>query len=204
MPPEPEPTSSPPTDAEQTAILDPVPGAPATGSYGDRFEEDAFDYPSSSTHSWSADPTPGSAGEPVAELQEPAAHRAARTRAVRTTDGWRHAAVRPRSLLTAAATLVVLGGFGLALSTVSDTVTSPTGLGGTAQVSVPKSPTTLPVSPTPPVTTEPPADTVSPTAAPTQASVPPGAGEDRDRDRERGEDGGREDQGREDGDDADG
>lgn len=193
MPPEPEQTSSPPTDAEQTAILDPVPGAPATGSYGDRFEEDAFDYPSSGAYSWSVDPAPRGTGEPVAEPQEPAAHRAARTRAVRSTDGWRHAAVRPRSLLTAAAALVVLGGFGLALSTVSD---SPTGPGGTAQVSVPKSPTTLPVSPTPPVTTEPPGNAVSPTAAPTQTSVPPGASDDRDR----GEKQGREDQGREDGD----
>ncbi|MFF7987153.1 hypothetical protein ACFZDK_50145 [Streptomyces sp. NPDC007901] len=200
MPPVPEQSSSPPADAEQTAILDPVPGASSAGGYGDRFEEDAFDYPSSGAHSWSADLAPRGAGEPVAEPQEPAARRAARTRAVRSADGWRHAVVRPRSLLTTAAALVVLGGFGFALSTVSDTVTSPTGPGGTAEVSAPKSPTAQPVSPTPPVTSDPPRDTVSPTTAPTQTSVPPGAGEDRDR----GEEHGREDQGREDGDDAHG
>ncbi|KUN29774.1 hypothetical protein AQJ23_03230 [Streptomyces antibioticus] len=52
MPSEPERTSSSPTDAEDTAILDPVPGAPVPGGgYGDRLAEDAFDHPYSCAHS---------------------------------------------------------------------------------------------------------------------------------------------------------
>ncbi|MGW3956155.1 hypothetical protein ACWEKM_35805 [Streptomyces sp. NPDC004752] len=199
MPPEPEQPFCAPTDAEETTTLDPVPGAPATGGYGDRFAEDAFDYPSSTAHSWSADPSPTGAGEPGAEPPVPASQRSSEGRAVRSANGWRNAAVRPRSILTAAAALAVLGGFGLALSTVSDTVTSPSGPGGTAQVSVPKSPTTQPSSAAPD-TVEPPGDAASPAATPTSASLPPGTGGDRDR----AEDHQREDQGREDGDNADG
>ncbi|SES31103.1 hypothetical protein SAMN04487983_10425 [Streptomyces sp. yr375] len=177
-----------------------VSGAPAPGGYGDRFAEDAFDYPSSAARSESADPALTGAGEPVAEPQASAGQQGPRGRAVRSADGWREAAVRHRSVLTGVAALVVLGGFGLALSTVSDTVTSPPSPGGTAQVSVPKSPTTQPVSPAPPATTEPPGDAVSPATTPTQTSLSPGTGEDRDR----GEEHGREDQEREDGDDSDG
>ncbi|KUN29775.1 hypothetical protein AQJ23_03235 [Streptomyces antibioticus] len=88
---------------------------------------------------------------------------------------------------------------GVALSTVSDTVTSPTTPGGTAQVSAPKSPTTQPLPPVPPTSTEPSGGAVSPTAASTPASLPPATGEDRDRGAEHE----REDQRREDGDDAD-
>ncbi|MFF8941852.1 hypothetical protein ACF1A5_06135 [Streptomyces sp. NPDC014864] len=199
MPPEPEQPSCAPTDAEETTILDPVRGALATGGYGDRFAEDAFDYPSSIAHSCSADPAPTGAGEPGAEPPVPVGQRSPKGRAVRSANGWRNAAVRPRSILTGAAALVVLGGFGLALSTVSDTVTSPAAPAGTAQVSVPKSPTTQPSSAAP-ATVEPPGDTASPAATSTSASLPPGTGEDRDRE----EDHRREDQGREDGDNADG
>ncbi|MCG7209400.1 hypothetical protein [Streptomyces arenae] len=200
MPPEPEQTSSAPTDAEETTILDPVSRAPAPGGYGGRFAEDAFDYPSSTAHSFCADPAPTDTGEPSAARPVPAGHRSPRGRAVRSADGWRQAARRPRSVLTAAAALVVLGGFGLALSTVSDTVTSPPAPGSTVQVPVPKPPATQSLSPTAPATAAPPGDAPSPTAAPTQTSLPPGTGQDPDRSDEHG----REDQGREDGDNADG
>ncbi|MCH5677809.1 hypothetical protein [Streptomyces gilvus] len=196
MPPGPEQTSPSPTDAEHTAILDAVQGAPTPGGYGDRFAEDAFDYPSSSAHSWSAGPAPTGAEEAGAEPQGPAAVPPGPTaRAVRRSDGWRQAAVRHRSVLTATAALVVVGGFTLALSTVDDTVTSPPGPGGTVQVPVPKSPTVQPFSPPAPATTEPPGDAASPAATPTQKGVPAGTGEQRDRG---------EGKGREDGDDADG
>ncbi|MET7480193.1 hypothetical protein ABZT17_38375 [Streptomyces sp. NPDC005648] len=200
MPPGPEQTSSSPTDAEQTAILAAVPGAPTPGGYGDRFAEDAFDYPSSSTHSWSAGPAATGVGEPAGQPQVPARQRGPQGRAVRNADGWRQAAVRHRSVLTAAGALVVLGGFGFALSAVSDTVTSPPTPGTTAQVSVPKPPTTQRAVPAAPTTTESSGNVASPAATPTQTSVPSGTGQDRGR----GEEHRREDQEREDGGDADG
>ncbi|WP_250400433.1 hypothetical protein [Streptomyces cellostaticus] len=44
------------SDAEETAILDAVPGVSAPVGYGDRFAEDALDYPSSSAaRDWSAE-----------------------------------------------------------------------------------------------------------------------------------------------------
>lgn len=199
MPPEPEQTSSSPTGAEETAILEPVLGAAAPGGYGDRFAEDAFDYPSSTARAWS-DPVPGGAGEPGREPGPTGGRYSSMARAMRGREGWRQAVVRPRSALAAVVVLLVLGGFGMALSTVSDTVTSPATPGGTAQVSSPKSPTTQPMPPAPPVTAGPSGGAVSPTAPPTRASLPPGVGEDRDR----GEEHEREDQQREDGDDADG
>lgn len=200
MPPEPEQTFSSPADVEETAILDPVPGAPAPGGYGDRFAEDAFDYPSSTSHSWSADQAPTGADELGTEPRPSAGRHGSGAGAVRSREGWRQAVVRPRSALLAVAALLVLGGFGMALSTVSDTVTSPATPGGTAQVSAPKSPTTQPLPAVPPAATGPSGGAGSPAATPTQASLPPVVGEDRDR----GEDHEREDQQREDGDDADG
>ncbi|MFF9363923.1 hypothetical protein [Streptomyces griseoluteus] len=200
MPPEPEQSFSSSTDAEETAILDPVPGAPAPGGYGDRLADDAFDYPSSTSHSWSADQAPTAADELGVEPHPPAGRHGSRAGAVRGREGWRQAVVRPRSALMAVAALLVLGGFGLALSAVSDTVTSPATPGGTAQVTAPKSPTTQPLTPVPPSATEPSGGVVSPAAIPTPAGVPPVTGEDRDR----GEEHEREDQQREDGDDADG
>ncbi|MEW2306773.1 hypothetical protein AB0958_43770 [Streptomyces sp. NPDC006655] len=199
MPPEPEQPSSSPTDTEETTILEPVSDAPVPGGYGDRFAEDAYDYPSSTAHSFGADPAATDTGEPSAAPPVPAGRRSPRGRAVRSADGWRQAARRPRSVLTAAAALVVLGGFGLALSTVSDTVTSPPSPGSTVQVSVPKPPATQSLSPTAP-TAEPPGDAASLTAAPTLTSLPPDTGQDRERSDEHG----REDQRREDGDNADG
>ncbi|MFF0001580.1 hypothetical protein [Streptomyces avermitilis] len=50
MPSEPEHAPASLPDAEQTAILDAVPGAPAPSGYGDRFAEDAFDYPLTAGH----------------------------------------------------------------------------------------------------------------------------------------------------------
>ncbi|MFJ9712706.1 hypothetical protein [Streptomyces sp. NPDC101234] len=197
---EPEQPSSSPTDAEVTTILDAVSGAPAPGGYGGRFAEDAFDYPSSTAHSWSADPAPTETGEPGPEPQGTADRRDRKRGTERSADNWRQAAGRPRSVLTVAAVLVLLGGFGLALSTVSDTVTSPPVPGSTVQVSVPKPSATQSLSPTASFTAVRPGDAASPTVAPTQSGLPPGTGEDRDR----GDEHGREDQGREDGDNAGG
>ncbi|MFF0001579.1 hypothetical protein [Streptomyces avermitilis] len=108
-------------------------------------------------------------------------------------------AARHRSVLMAAAALVVLGGFGFALSSVSETVSSNPTPGGTAQVSAPRSPTAQPLPPDPAATPESPGGAAGTAAVPTQTSSSPGAGEDRDRDKEHG----REEQGREDGNDAD-
>ncbi|MFI7405637.1 hypothetical protein ACIBW9_35050 [Streptomyces sp. NPDC049541] len=197
MPSEPELTPASPADAEQTAILDAVDGAPAPRGYGDRFAEDAFDYPSpQATHAWSADAASATAaGETDTVSRVPAQGRGRAGSKARGAGGWRQVAGRHQSVLLAAAALVVLGGFGLALSSVSQTVSSNPTPGGTAQVSAPRSPTARPLPPDPADTPEPPGSA----AVPTQTSSSPGAGEDRDREKEHG----REEQGREDGNDAD-
>ncbi|WP_316759708.1 hypothetical protein [Streptomyces herbicida] len=93
--------------------------------------------------------------------------------------------------------LVLLGGFGLALSTVSYTVTSHRNPGGTAQVSPPRSPGAQSLPPDATVSAEPPGGAVSAATPPTPAAVPPVAGD-------RGDDNRREEeQGREDGDHVD-
>ncbi|WP_458248879.1 hypothetical protein [Streptomyces sp. MAI_2237] len=102
--------------------------------------------------------------------------------------------------MTAAAALVVLGGLGFALSTVSDTVTSPPTPGGTAQVLVPKAQTAQPLPPSAPATTKPPSGATSPAAAPPHTSLPTGTGQDLDHDQKNE----RENRGPQDGDDADG
>ncbi|WP_250400432.1 hypothetical protein [Streptomyces cellostaticus] len=96
-----------------------------------------------------------------------------------------------------AAAVLLLGGFGLALSTVSDTVSSDPTPGGTAQVSAPKSPTGQPLPPVASATAGP-GIGAGASAAPTETSPLPCAGEDRGRDEEHGPG----ERGREDGDDA--
>ncbi|MFJ9563678.1 hypothetical protein ACIRQQ_27075 [Streptomyces fuscichromogenes] len=201
MPSEHEHATTPVSDAEVTAVLGPSVPDFARGGYGGRFEEDAFDYPSSSaSQAWSSDDGTADFVEVTVPKPEPGPESVAeagggrRSRA-REESRWRHAAVRHRSAVTAVmavATLVLLGGFGLALSTVSDTVTSDPTPGDTAQVSVPQSPGTQPgvtSSPQPPSTPSLPPDptlSVTPGASvpPTQTLLPPSRGEEGDRGRE--------------------
>ncbi|MGW2784247.1 hypothetical protein ACWC3X_23770 [Streptomyces populi] len=96
----------------------------------------------------------------------------------------------------AAAALILLGGFGLALSTVSDTVTSNPDPGGTAPVSAPKSPGLPSYPPSATASDEPPTEAVSPAVTPVPTASSSGA------DDHRGDDDGKEDPGREDGDHA--
>ena len=198
MPSEPRRASASPADTEQTAIFDTVPGGSAPRGYGDRFEEDAFDHPSpQATDAGSADAASGTAtGETVTAPHAPAAGR--RRAGSPASDGRRQAISRHRSVLMACAALVVLGGFGFALSSVSEAVSSNPTPGGTAQVSAPRSPTAQPLPPD--VTTGPasPGGGAGNAAVPAQTGSPPGtAGVPGP-----GEDHGREEQGREDGDDA--
>ncbi|MEU5278569.1 hypothetical protein AB0G87_19395 [Streptomyces asoensis] len=188
-------------DAEQTAILDAVPGTATPRGYGDRFAEDAFDYPSpQATQAWSADAPSATADEETdTASQAPTQGRARADNRARGAGTWQQVTGRHRTVLMAAAALVVLGGFGLALSSVSETVSSDPHPGGTAQVSAPRSPTAQPLPPDPAATPEPPGGAAGTTASPTQTSSSPSAGQDRGRDEKHG----REEQGREDGDDAD-
>lgn len=78
MPTEPAHASASFADDQKTAILDAVPSAPAPVGYGDRFAEDAFDYPSPpTTQDWSAAATPAPeaiAGATAAAPQPAQAH----------------------------------------------------------------------------------------------------------------------------------
>lgn len=182
MPSEPRRASASPAETEQTAIFDTVSGVTAPHGYGDRFEEDAFDYPSpQATHAWSADAASATdAGETDTALHAPAEGRRRAGSTARGSDGWQQAVSRHRSVLIAAAALVVLSGFGFALSSVSETVSSNPTPGGTAQVSAPRSPTAPPLPPD--VTAGPasPGGGAGTAAAPTQTSSPSAAGVSQD------------------------
>ena len=175
---------------ETTAVL-----GRAEAGYGARFDEDAFDYPSPAA--WDArsgDESQRDSVDTAGPADEPdTAGRAHGGGHARETSGWQQPATRRRPLLAVAAALVVLGGFGFALSAVSDTVTSDPTPGGTAQVSAPTSPTGQP--PLPGVT-------VSATPPGTGAEVLPTPTGSTSATSERREDkhGGQEDQQREDGD----
>lgn len=213
MPTDPTPPASaqqPDPDATAVLALD-----SAEEGYGDRYAEDSFDYPDhpspAPTQSWSASeqspdfaPTVGSTEE--SGSADVVQRRADRSRS-RSAGRWQQVAVRRRPALMVAAALVAMGGFGAALSMVSDTVSSdsvPSGPGGTAQVSAPKSPTEPSLPPEATASASPPAaggaggDGTSATPSPT--GLLPGTGELGDD--EHGEDG-REGRGREDGDRAD-
>ncbi|WP_317443888.1 hypothetical protein [Streptomyces collinus] len=178
------------------------------GGYGDRFDEDAFDYPTPSpAHAGSAEDTVADPAETTvlgSESESEPGNGASGSRRNRIRDGsrWRQAALRHRPAVTAVAALALLGGFGLALSTVSDTVTSTPDPGGTARVSAPRSPgspsrppdATLPTGPTGP--TGPSGTGVGTATAPTGTVPPPVTGDHDD-------DHGEEERGREDDDHAD-
>lgn len=201
MPSEPWRASASPTDTEQTAIFDTVPGASAPHGYGDRFEEDAFDYPSpQATHARSADAASGTtAGETDTAPHAPAEGRRRAGSTAQGTDAWQRAVSQHRAVLIAAAALVVLGGFGFALSSVSQTVSSNPTPGGTAQVSAPRSPTAQPLLPDVTAIPASPGDGAGTATAPTQTISPSATGVGQGP----GEEHGREEKRREDGDDAD-
>lgn len=166
--------------------------------YGGRSGEDAFDYPSpSSAHSWSTEEETDRTGQATADAGPESSPKTADGKRRNPNDGgWRQAADRHRTVLMAAAALILLGGFGLALSTVSDTVTSNPDPGGTAPVSAPKSPGLPSYPPSATASDEPPTEAVSPAVTPVPTASSSGA------DDHRGDDDGKEDPGREDGDHA--
>ncbi|MPY34763.1 hypothetical protein FNH09_27055 [Streptomyces adustus] len=200
MPTDPEHAPANVSDYGETAVPDAVSGAPTPASYGDRFAEDAFDYPLlPDGQNWSAEAASASAAVDgaTADAPQPAAAPRGRERGqVRGAGGWQQVAVFRSPALAAGAAVLLLGGFGFALSTVSDTVSSDPTPGSTVQVSAPKSPTGQPLPPAP--TAGPGAD-AGVGAAATPTSTVPGTGEDRRRAGEHGPD----EQEREDGDHTD-
>lgn len=198
-----------------TAVFAAHPSGSPEGGYGDRYAEDSFDYPErpspAPAQSWSAGERPTGFVPAVGTADEESGSADVGRRAggdrSRPAGGGRQVAARRRPALMVAAGLVVMSGFGVALSMVSDTVSTdsvPSGSGGTAQVSAPKSPTEPSLPPDATVSASPPAtggdggDGAS--VAPSPTGLFPSA-------RERGEDehgeDGREDREREDGDRAD-
>jgi hypothetical protein len=209
----PAPAPEPETDA--TAVLAADALGSAESGYGDRYAEDSFDYPDHTSpapaQSWSAGAPPPGFAPAVGPVEDSGSADVGRRRAdrdrSRPAGRWQQVAARRRPVLMVAAALVVMSGFGVALSMVSDTVSSdsvPSGPGGTAQVSAPKSPNEPSLPPDATAPASPPAvggaggDGAS--AAPSPTGLLPGAGEERGD--EHGEDG-REDRGRRDGDGAD-
>ncbi|MFF7888375.1 hypothetical protein ACH40F_45705 [Streptomyces sp. NPDC020794] len=148
-------------DTEATTVL---PAGPQ-GVYGNRYEEDSFDYPSSA-EPWSPDePEDDHADDATADRSTTgkSASRAA------DTGLWQQAAGRHRTPVLALAVVLLVGGFVFALSIVSDTVSTPS-----APVGGVSSPTA-----TDSVTFEPSAPAISSPVQPGGAgsvSSPPGDG----------------------------
>ncbi|MDW6063029.1 hypothetical protein SAZ11_39750 [Streptomyces sp. FXJ1.4098] len=154
--------------AETTVVL-----KPSEGAYGARFDEDAFNYPSPvASQAWPGDeplPKPADAATPANAAgsadaamptdatgpgDEPDAARHARGRGrerererEREAGGWQRLLARRRPVLAVAAALMVMGGFGFALSAVSDTVSSNPAPVGTVRDPASKSPTEQPQPP---------------------------------------------------------
>ncbi|WP_424882963.1 hypothetical protein [Streptomyces sp. SLBN-8D4] len=172
-----------------------MPADDGPSGYGDRYAEDSFDYPpSASALDWSAGAPPAPTANPVgsvsAHLETGNNGSGAGRRAGRAAARWPQGAARRKPLLLSAGALLIAGGFGMALSMVSNTVSSSPSPGPASdlgQVSATQS-----VTPSaPPVSALPPTDsgTGQGTSAPA-TSAPPATGDRRD--------GGREDDGRED------
>ncbi|MGI3224324.1 hypothetical protein ACRJ4B_10600 [Streptomyces sp. GTA36] len=192
---------------DETAVFSTQARGSEAGGYVARYEEDSFDYPSPSS-SWSdGEQPPDLAPGPAPSTGAGSADEARRTEGghARETDGWQQVAGLRRPALLAAAAMVIMGGFGLALSMVNDTVSStpdPGASSGTAQVSAPKSPP-APVLPPPATASAPPpagGGAGDVTFSPTQSSPLPGTGDQRDDQREQEQ---QQDREREDGDGAD-
>ncbi|MBT1093531.1 hypothetical protein [Streptomyces sp. Tu102] len=187
-----QPISS--ADMPETVVFGPVPDDGPSG-YGDRYAEDSFDYPASaSAQDWSAGAPPAPAADPAdsvsAHLDTGNGGSGTGRRGGQAAARWPQGAGRRKPLLLAAAALLIAGGFGLARSMVSNTVSSsptPGPASDLGQVSA-----TQPVTPSaPPVSALPPADsgTGPGTSAPATSAAPVTG------DRHDGE---REDDGRED------
>ncbi|TXS48515.1 hypothetical protein EAO75_16375 [Streptomyces sp. uw30] len=203
------------SDPDATAVLPAGAFDPAEGGYGDRYAEDSFDYPvhpsPGPAQSWSQGgpppdftPTAGPAAE--SDGADVGQRRADQDRS-RPAGRGQQVAARRRPALMAAAALVAMGGFGAALSMVSDTLSSdavPSGSGGTAQVSAPKPPIEPSPAPDATASASPPAaggaGGAGTSAAPSPTGLLPSAREQHGD--EHGE-GGREEHDREDGDRAD-
>jgi len=203
------------SDPDATAVLPAGALDPSEGGYADRYAEDSFDYPDhlspEPARSWSqGGPPPGftpAAGPAVESDGVAVGQRRADLDRSRPAGRGRQVVARRRPALMVAATLVAMGGFGVALSMVSDTLSSdavPSGSGGTAQASVPKSPTEPSRPPDATASASPPAaggaGGAGTSAAPSPTGLLPSAREQHGD--ERGEDG-REEHDREDGDRAD-
>jgi hypothetical protein len=186
---------APQPEMAETVVFDPVPADDGPSGYGDRYAEDSFGYPASaSALDWSAGEPPAPAADPVdsisAHMETGNGGSGAGRRAGRAAVRWPRGAARRKPLLLAAAVPLIAGGFGLALSMVSNTVSShpsPGPASDLGQVSATQSV----IPSTPPVSALPPADigTGPGTSAPA-TSAPPVAGDRRDGERE---DDGRED-----------
>ncbi|GAA2657908.1 hypothetical protein [Streptomyces vastus] len=200
----PAPAQQPDPDA--TAVLAADTFDSADGGYGDRYAEDSFDYPDhpspAPAQSWSAGELPPGFASAVGAAEESESADVGQRRAdgdrSRPAGRWQQVAAWRRPALVVAAALVVMSGFGVALSMVSDTVSSdsvPSGSGGTAPVSAPKSPPESSLPPDATASVSPPAaggaggDGAS--VAPSPTGLLPSTGEQGDD--EHGEDGGRED-----------
>ncbi|MGI3222644.1 hypothetical protein ACRJ4B_00170 [Streptomyces sp. GTA36] len=209
------PRSAEQPDPDTTAVLAADALGSAEGGYGDRYAEDSFDYPDRpsppSAQSWSAGEQPPDIVPGVGPADEESGTAEMRQRRAggdrtRPAGRWQQVAARRRPAMMAAAALVAMSGFGVALSMVSDTVSSdsvPSGWGGTAQVSAPKSPIEPSLPPDATASASPPAaggvggDGASVAPSPTGLLPSGERGDD-----EHAEDG-REDREREDGDRAD-
>ena len=168
-------------------------------AYRERYEEDSFDYPSPAPSQTGAVEAPPPSGEQTEVPFPEPRHESGEEPDTGPTLLERLLAVRRTLLLTAAAGLIVAGGFGVGLSTVGDTVPSNPAPGGTGQVSVPGPPTTPPPAPsasvpasapggggTAPGVTGPTA--TPPQAAPSQPKTPDGRGNgQKDHEREDGD-----------------
>ncbi|MEV5802350.1 hypothetical protein [Streptomyces collinus] len=175
MPNKRETANTPLSDAGVTAISASAVPSSAGGGYGNRFEEDAFDYPSPSpSQAWSCDDSVADIPEVFAAGSESRIEAGGSRRSrVRDESRWRQTVVRHRSAVTTVAALVLLAGFGLALSTVSTTVTSNPDPGGTAQVSAPKSPDAPSLPPDATLPAQPPGAGTNTATLPPQTTVPP-------------------------------
>ncbi|WP_406731641.1 hypothetical protein [Streptomyces sp. NBC_01794] len=206
MPAHPTPPGEPEIDA--TAVFSPAAVGAAEYGYGARYAEDSFDYPSPAPEqSWSAGAQPPDIAQPDSSAESDGVdggQRRADRAGAHPAGRWRQVTVRRRPALLVAAVLVAMGGVGIALSIVSDTLSStpvPGAPGDTAQVSAPKSPTAPSSPPDATASASSPESGGSGAApAPTGTSLPPGAAGQRDD--ERGEDQ-RDEHEREDGDGAD-
>ncbi|MFE2470560.1 hypothetical protein ACFXA6_35250, partial [Streptomyces mirabilis] len=149
------------TDTEATAVLP----AGSQGVYGDRYEEDSFDYPSSAESRSPGEPKDGHADDAAAGSSTTG------KRASRAADTglWQQVAGRHRTSLLALAVVILVGGFVFALSIVSDTVSAPSApVGG---VSSPTATDSVTFEPSVPATISP----VQPGGA-GSVSSPPGDG----------------------------